>query len=174
MKIMKTTTDQKKVQSKYFDLLKSNSVPLISWGFSASYQREIKNIRLDFKKIVDLSNSKKWKNADWNFKNILEEKVILITDANLNIVFASRNMHKMNGYREAEVLGKRPKMFQGTETVLQTSIEIREAIALQKPFVKQVVNYKKNGNLYYCDIEGYPVFNAKGELVNFIAFEQAA
>jgi PAS domain S-box-containing protein len=171
---MKTSIGGKSTKEKYFDSLKMNILPLISWGFSSSYQTEIRNVVLDFNKITSLSNSKKWKNVEWNFKNILEEKVILITDNNLNIVFASHNMHKMNGYIEAEVLGKSPKMFQGIETVLQTSIEIREAIILQKPFVKKVLNYKKNGEQYYCDIEGFPVFNIKGELVNFIAFEQAA
>jgi PAS domain S-box-containing protein len=171
---MKTTTSQKDVQSKYFDFLKVNTVPLISWGLSRSRQTEIKHIVLDSKRIAKLSKSKKWTKVNWNFKGKLEDKVILITDANLNIVFASHSMYKMNGYREQEVLGRNPKMFQGKDTIIETSNEIRDAIALKKPFVRQVINYKKNGELYHCNIEGFPIFNKKGELVNFIAFEQAA
>jgi PAS domain S-box-containing protein len=173
-KTMATLKEDNNPKAKYFDSLKRNAIPLISWGFSASFQAEIKNIVLDTNKISNLAHDKKWKNIDWNFRNKLEEKVILITDTKLNIVFASHNMHKMNGYVEKEVLGHSPKMFQGKETVMKTSNEIREAIALQKPFVKQVLNYKKNGELYYCNIEGFPIFNKKGVLVNFIAFEQAA
>lgn len=161
-------------KAKYFDSLKGNTIPLISWGFSAIFQTEIKSILLDTHKISNLAQGKKWKNVDWDFRNKLEKKVILITDTKLNIVFASHNMHKMNGYVETEVLGKTPKMFQGKETAMKISSEIKEAIALQKPFVKQVLNYKKNGELYYCNIEGFPIFNKKGELVNFIAFEEAA
>jgi len=161
-------------KEKYFRSLKWNSSPLISWGFSAAFYAEIKNIVLDTHKISNLALDKKWKNIDWDFKNKLEEKVILITDAKLNIVFASHNMYKMNGYVEEEVLGQSPKMFQGKETIMKTSNEIREAITLQQPFVKQVLNYKKNGELYYCNIEGFPIFNKKRELVNFIAFEQVA
>ncbi|WP_281238526.1 PAS domain-containing protein [Flavobacterium praedii] len=171
---MATQNDNNNPKAKYLCSLKWNAIPLISWGFSATYKTELKNVVLDYNKIAIISNSKKWKNADWDFKNKLEEKVILITDANLNIVFASHSLHKMNGYREQEVLGKSPKMFQGKATVMTTSLEIREAITLQKPFVKQVLNYKKSGELYYCNIEGFPIFNKKGELVNFIAFEQAA
>jgi PAS domain S-box-containing protein len=166
--------EQNNPKAKYFDSLKGNAIPLISWGFSGAFQSVIKNIVLDSNKISNLAQDKKWKNVDWNFRNKLEEKVILITDAKLNIVFASHNMHKMNGYVEKEVLGKSPKMFQGKETAMDTSSEIREAIALQKPFVKQVLNYKKNGECYYCNIEGFPIFNKKGELVNFIAFEEVA
>ncbi|WP_264566248.1 PAS domain-containing protein [Flavobacterium sp. N3904] len=171
---MTTSIDKKKSKTEYFGFSKKNNIPLISWGLSSTFHVEIKNIISDVHKISNLAHKKKWKNTDWNFKIKLEEKVILITDAKLNIVFASHNMHKMNGYSEKEVLGESPKMFQGKETVAQTSREISEAIALQKPFVKQVLNYKKTGELYYCNIEGFPIFNKKGELVNFIAFEQAA
>jgi PAS domain S-box-containing protein len=171
---MVTLTKDNNPKVKYFESLKGNTIPLISWGFSATFQTEIKNIVLDTHKISTLSQGQKWKKSDWDIRNKLAEKVILITDAKLNIVFASHNMHKMNGYVEQDVLGKNPKMFQGKETILETSFEIREAIALQKPFVKQVLNYKKNGELYYCNIEGFPIFNKNGELVNFIAFEQAA
>ena len=173
-KTMAVLKEDNNPKTKYFDSLKRNAIPLISWEFSNSFQKQIKNIVLDTHRISNLAQDKKWKNVNWNFRNKLEEKVILITDSKLNIVFASHNMRKMNGYVENEVLGKTPKMFQGKETVLNTSSEIREAIALRKPFVKQVLNYKKNGERYYCNIEGFPIFNKKGELVNFIAFEEAA
>ena len=171
---MATSNDGDRSKEKYFDALKSNTIPLISWGLSSSLQLELKNSVIDVSKIANLALKKKWKNVDWDFKNKLEEKVILITDPQLNIVFASHNMYKMNGYVEKEVLGKSPKMFQGKDTIAQTSSEIREAISLQKPFVKLVLNYKKNGEPYYCTIEGFPVFNSKGDLVNFLAFEEAA
>ncbi|MBW4359078.1 PAS domain-containing protein [Flavobacterium taihuense] len=171
---MATLIDGNNAKAKYFSSSKWNAIPIISWGFSNSFQKQIKNIVLDTHKILNLSHEQKWESTNWDFKNKLKEKVILITDAKQQIVFASHNMQQMNGYAEKEVLGQSPKMFQGKETILETSIEIREAISLQKPFVKQVLNYKKNGELYYCNIEGFPIFNKKGKLVNFIAFEQAA
>jgi hypothetical protein len=35
------------------------------------------------------------------------------------------------------------------------------------------VNYNKNGEIYICLIKGFPVFNIKGKLSHFIAFEKA-
>jgi PAS domain S-box-containing protein len=104
----------------------------------------------------------------------LREEVVILTDTKLNIVFASHNMIKMNGYAEAEVLGKNPKIFQGSATDLTVSNEIRTAISLQQPFEKTVMNYKKNGDVYACLIKGFPVFNIKGQLSHYIAFEKAA
>lgn len=172
--IMKTLDVKQDAKLRNYKVAATNVVPLISWGFSSVYQNEIKNAVLDLKKINILSVDQKWVNDVWDFQKQLEEKVVIITDDKLNIVFASHNMYKMNGYLEKEVLGKSPKMFQGKETSFEISSEIREAIAYQKPFLKKVLNYKKRGQSYYCLIEGFPVFNKNGDLVNFIAFEQAA
>jgi PAS domain S-box-containing protein len=79
-------------------------------------------------------------------------------------------MTKMNGYVEEEVIGRSPKMFQGHSSVL-TSSKIR-TIQLQQPFEQTVVNYNKNGEIYICLIKGFPVFNIKGKLSHFIAFER--
>jgi len=171
---METSTIKNNRTDNSFISLKTNALPLLSWGFSASYQSEIKHAILDSSTITTLSKKQKWQNTNWNFNTKLNEKVILITDAKLNIVFASNSMTKMNGYQVNEVIGKKPKMFQGKDTSMLISAEIRKAIEDQKPFTKKVLNYKKSGLPYYCKIEGFPIFNKKGELVNFIAFEEAA
>jgi PAS domain-containing protein len=49
---------------------------------------------------------------------------VVITDAKLEIVFASHNMTKMNGYVEEEVIGRSPKCFKVILNVL-TSSKIR-------------------------------------------------
>ena len=80
----------------------------------------------------------------------------------------------MNGYTPEEVIGKSPSMFQGKKTSSVVSKQIRRAIQLKKSFEKKVLNYKKNGDIYFCLINGYPIYNEKGEFSHFIAFEKAA
>jgi len=171
---MRNLTESKNAREKYFSVLKLKAAPIISWEFKDNFQIEMKKAIIDLCKLNTLSVQCKWEKKDWDLKSKLKEKVIIITDDKLNIVFASHNMYTMNGYREKEVLGKSPKIFQGDETSVKVANEIREAIALQQPFVKEVMNYKKTGEPYSCLIEGFPVFNTKGMLVNFIAFEKAA
>jgi len=86
-------------------------------------------------------------------------------------LMATKNMYKMNGYQSGEVIGKTPKMFQGEATSSQSKKEIRTAIDNLVAFETNIVNYKKDGSLYNCHIEGFPVFNKRGRLVNFIAIE---
>lgn len=159
---------------KYHDTLDITMSPLLSWDFGREYLDELNLIFTDCNKLNFIASANKWSAEDWDFSNKLKEEVVIVTDAKLEIVFASHNMTKMNGYVESEVLGKSPKMFQGHNSSKTTSSEIREAIQSERPFVKTVVNYNKNGEIYVCLIKGFPVFNLKGKLSHFIAFEKAA
>ena len=122
-----------------------------------------------------LAKSKKWRMCS-AVKTALRDNnyVIVVTDRRREIVFATHNIFEMTGYTNLEVKGKSPKMFQGTRTDLSVVSSIRDRIDDQQPFDTIVVNYRKNGEQYNCHILGFPVFDSKNELVNFIAFEKAA
>lgn len=160
--------------AKFYDTLNIKTIPVVSWDFQYLFLNDIKDSFQDLIRFNAIATKSKWGSNDWNIESRLNNEVIIITDAKLEIVFASHNIVKMNGYIEVEVLGKSPKMFHGKETCLKISNEIREAVQLQQPFEKTVLNYKKNGETYLCEIKGFPVFNIKGKLSHFIAFEKAA
>lgn len=160
--------------AKYHGGLSVKTVPVSSWNFHNDFLIVMKNIFQDLNKIQAFATQSKWIDNNWDLKTRLREEVVIVTDAKLNIVFASHNMIKMNGYVESEVLGKNPKIFQGDVTDLTISSEIRDSISLHQPFEKTVMNYKKNGDVYACLIKGFPVFNVKGQLSHYIAFEKAA
>jgi PAS domain S-box-containing protein len=163
-----------KAAAKYYNKLEINTLPLVSANFYFDFSKEINNSFKDLVRLNFISKSNNWDSHDWDFESRINEEVIVVTDSRLRIVYASSNIIKMNGYQESEVLGESPKMFHGEATCQKTSDEIRESIRLQQPFEKSVLNYKKNGENYQCLIKGYPVFDTKGKLTHFIAFEKAA
>jgi len=158
---------------KYYKGLSSYLTPLSCWEFYGEALLDIEKFKDDFIELKKLTK-------DWNFSiNCMEEflgkeRVIVVTNPNLKIVYSSHNIEKMNGYTSAEILGKSPKMFQGEETCRNTSLSIREAVQNQVPFEVSILNYRKDSSTYYCNIEGFPVFDKRGVLVNYIAFEKAA
>lgn len=160
--------------ARYHSCLKVKTPPIYSWNFHQEFLHELKYSFLDLNRLESIAVQNKWADDQWDLKTRLKEEVIIVTDVALRIVFASHNIVKMSGYLPAEVLGKSPKIFQGKETNLVTSSEIRKAIQLQEPFEKSVLNYKKSGEMYLCLIKGFPVFNLKGQLSHYIAFEKAA
>jgi len=154
------------------EVLHRNSVPILAWDFHYEYVNELKAIFADLKRVNKISNQFTWNERNLQIEDRIKEEVVVITDLDLQIVFASNGIKRMTGYSECEVLGKTPKIFQGPETCKTILKEIREAIQLQIPFEKTIQNYRKDGKIYQCKINGVPVFNLKGKLTHFIAFEK--
>ena len=152
-----------------------NAGPLLSWDFfQYGYQRLMARAS-DLAIINKMAKAGKW-NVAWDIKEelMVHDSVIVITDIKNKIVFASSNIISMTGYAADEVQGKNPKMFQGPGTSQSILNQITDKISKLEYFDHIVLNYKKNGQPYYCHIKGHPVFNNRNQLVNFIAFEKAA
>lgn len=151
------------------------TAPLMSWDLHLlnSVNRNKFN-ESDLKKINVLAVENNW-NLDTKVRRLLSDPdVVVVTNANLDIVFASENIFAMNGYYPEEIIGKKPNMFQGQGTETAIKKKIGAAISKRRPFSAKITNYYKDGTTYICEIKGFPVFNIEGDLVNFIAFERAA
>lgn len=148
------------------------SVPIMAWDFHYLYLNELKSTVSDLKRLNEISSQFSWNKENLEIEERIKNEVVLITDLTLKIVFASRGIKKMTGYKEEEILGKTPKMFQGPATSKVILEEIKEAIQLKVPFTKTLENYKKDGKTYKCHIDAVPVFNLKGKISHFIAFEK--
>ncbi|MHC0444529.1 PAS domain-containing protein [Flavobacterium sp. 3-218] len=154
------------------DVQQRNSVPILAWDFHYEYLNELKALNTDLKRVSKISDEFTWDEKKLNIQERIKNEVVVVTDLNLKIVFASSGIKKMTGYREEEILGKTPKMFQGPATSQKDLKEIREALKKKIPFEKTLENYRKNGNTYKCKIDASPVYNLKGEISHFIAFEK--
>ena len=155
-----------KAWAKYQETLSILPVPLMSWEFynlPRAEQKEFNDIQVNWSEKINYSKLKKDNPV-----------AVLVTDANLKIVFASSNITEMNGYNYKEIMGNSPKMFQGEETSLESRKNIRMAVSQLLPFKEVILNYKKNGETYLCQIEAYPKFDKQGNFINYVAFETAA
>jgi len=160
------TEQYEKALAKYYNTLRIVPLPLVSWDIFANHDLEINSYN---------SFQKHWKDKESFSEMVYKGKrEIIITNVNQEIVFATQGIYEMNGYHPFEVMGKSPKIFQGKLTTEESRSVIRAAIKSQLPFKEIVVNYKKDGSTYFCEIEAYPKFNQKGELINYIAFEKIA
>ncbi|WP_291119977.1 PAS domain-containing protein [Flavobacterium sp. UBA6135] len=161
------TAEFEKAIAKYHGKLNLLPLPLVSWNVFSSNDLEIS---------VFNSLQNQWKDKV-TFESILLSKPkreIVITDAKFKIVFATHGIQQMNGYHPNEVMGKSPNMFQGELTSETSKNNIRKALAKNLPFKEVILNYRKDGTVYHCEIEAYPKFDSSGKLVHYIAFERLA
>lgn len=152
--------------AKYYNTLKVKCLPLTTWEF--------RNYSLSdavlFRRIQSNWNTKQ----DYLKQSQKENRELIVTDINFKIVFATNTISKISGYPLREILGKSPKMFQGKATSEYTQKKIKKALTELKPFKEVVLNYKKNGESYWCEIEAYPMFDKNGTFLNYIALEKIA
>jgi PAS domain S-box-containing protein len=159
--------------NKFYSSLNIKSLPITSWDlFSTSYDTMCKTSH-DIIQIKKIAENNKWSYVE-NFNEALfkKEQVLVVTDAELTIVHATQNILNMNGYKPEEILGKKPKMFQGVDTCKKTAKAIGVAVKNKQGFEAVILNYRKDGSSYKCWIKGEPIFNKIGEVVNFIAYEK--
>lgn len=159
--------------SEYSASLKSKNLPLMSWDI------HLQNISNISKFQEDLIYLKKFSSKLEIESDILREytenkAVLVITDLDFKIEFVSSNMVEMTGYQPREVIGNTPRMFQGPKTDQKISKSIRELVRKSENFEYTLTNYKKDNSLYKCKIKGYPVYDAKQNVIKYIAVEKVA
>ncbi|MDC6365264.1 MULTISPECIES: PAS domain-containing protein [Flavobacteriaceae] len=170
---MKETRFYDEAVSNFYSDKVLGSYPISSLDFYAQHFSRVCTDLKDIKNLSDLAQKEKWE-QDIPFRNEILDKqhIVVVTDTNLNIVYASTNISLMNGYSPNEIIGKKPKMFQGKDTCKETTQKVSLAIQQQEPFEVILTNYRKNGTSYNCWIKGSPVRDKSGKVVNFIAFEK--
>ncbi len=159
--------------SRFYNKLGINTLPLLAWDLSGSHYEKVCRFFNDIADFSALAENNKWDNSkDIESALLKKEQIVVVTDTELNIVKASHNIFGMNGYTQNEIIGLKPKIFQGPDTCTKTTSYISKAIREQKSFEATLINYHKDGSPYKCWIKGEPVFNTKGKVVNFIAYER--
>jgi PAS domain S-box-containing protein len=148
--------------------------PLImAWEFIPRLKPKVDVWEAEWQMIHELNIKNRWKlNIDLNSIVKKQIKTVVITNSKQQICFVNRNFEKMTGYDRVEVIGRKPNFLQGNETSCDTRFKIKAALSAHKPISTTILNYKKNGEKYYCKVELLPIFNQEAELVNFLAIEE--
>ena len=85
------------------------------------------------------------------------------------IIFANNAFVGMTGYATEELLGRNCRFLQGPNTDGATVAEIRAAVAAQREYSCEILNYRKNGSSFWNALFVSPVFDEQGHLVYFFA-----
>jgi len=98
---------------------------------------------------------------------------VIIADANGIIEWVNRAFTDVTGFSAKEAIGKKPgSLLQGPNTDPRTVDTIRQAVRNQEHVRTQILNYSKNHDSYWIEIDIAPVFDEEGRLSKFIAVER--
>jgi PAS domain S-box-containing protein len=147
---------------------------LMCWDIVMEGAARRREFDADLNRIAEIAAVNQWQltlPASIDNYLIWQNKTIIITNPDQTMIMGTQNMIQMNGYKPEEVIGQTPKIFQGEATSEEEKMPIRKAIRDLMRFDSIITNYRKDGSLYKCRITGFPIFNKKKQLVNFIALE---
>jgi diguanylate cyclase (GGDEF)-like protein/PAS domain S-box-containing protein len=101
--------------------------------------------------------------------------IVIITEAGPfnapgpRIVFVNEAFERRTGYSPDEVLGRTPRLLQGPGTQRAELDRIRAAMEQWQPARVDLINYKKNGEAFWVDLEVSPVWDHKRNLTHWVA-----
>ena len=84
------------------------------------------------------------------------------------VVFANPAFHRLTGYGEEEIRGRNCRFMQGPETDQTVVARIRQSLAEARPFRGELLNYRKDGTTFWCDLAINPVVGPAGRLTHFV------
>jgi PAS domain S-box-containing protein len=96
---------------------------------------------------------------------------VLITDPKQPdnpLVFVNPAFTRITGYEPEEVLGRNPRFLTHPDSDPEVQRAIRDAVEERVPFKGVMLNRRKDGSLYHNSLVISPVFDERGELMNFI------
>ncbi len=135
--------------------------------------KEIFHLQKSFNRMADHIQSNLKELEKFTYAVAHTDNLVVICNAEAQIDWVNNAFIKTTGYSFEEVKGKTPGSFlQGRDTDPKVVEYIRAQIKERKPFECVILNYTKSGGEYWVSIECSPVFDDKGELINFVAIER--
>lgn len=102
---------------------------------------------------------------------------VVVTDGDLlhpgpTILYVNYAFEQMTGYLSSELVGLSPRLLQGEKTSLATRRSLMRALREGKSMKVAMINYRKSGEAYRCEMEVFPILNKGGVVVNAVALER--
>jgi len=91
--------------------------------------------------------------------------------ADFPIIYANPSFFNLTGYSKSEVMGKSYFLLYGFDANLRIVEEIKQTLHQGKSFHGEMLNFKKNGEKYWCLLRIAPVRNAKGIITHYVGIK---
>jgi diguanylate cyclase (GGDEF)-like protein/PAS domain S-box-containing protein len=99
---------------------------------------------------------------------------VVISDAlieGMPIIYANPAFQRLTGYDAAEITGRSCSFVQGEATDPATRAEMGAALREGRECRVTVLNYRKDGTTYWCEVDLAPVFDRRGRVVQYVGVQ---
>ncbi len=97
---------------------------------------------------------------------------VIITDLNGVIEYVNSAFTAITGYSRAEAIGMKTSVLSAKQTPREVYMDMWKTITAGGTWRGEMLNRRKNGELYWDSITISPVRNEQGNMVNFVAIQE--
>ncbi len=98
--------------------------------------------------------------------------LVIIFNADQTISWVNKAFTEFTGFTLQDCIGKTPgELLTGPQTSIETINALAEALAKRKFITTDIVNYKKNGEPFWAELNISSIFDKEGEFDFFISIE---
>ncbi|MHB8578836.1 MAG: PAS domain S-box protein [Ignavibacteriaceae bacterium] len=117
------------------------------------------------------------KNAIYELRKLLQAieqspNTVIITDLNGNIEYINPKFTEITGYSFEEVKGKNPRIIQSGLTPVLTYRKMWDSITSGYEWRGEILNKKKNGELFWESIIISSILDSEGKITNFLSVKE--
>jgi PAS domain S-box-containing protein len=87
------------------------------------------------------------------------------------VAYANPAFLSLSGYSAAEIAGRNLRLLMGPDTDVAAMTGLRDAMAAGRPSRVLLRNQRKDGSLFWNDLETAPIVDATGRLTHFVAVQ---
>ncbi len=130
--------------------------------------------------VRDITERKRWEQR----LRLLESVVVYANDAIVvteaesidlpgpRIVYVNEAFTRMTGHRLEEVLGKSPRILQGSGTTRATLDRIRAALEKKESVRAELINHTKDGSQFWVDVNIVPIYDEDGHHTHWLSVQR--
>ena len=96
---------------------------------------------------------------------------VVITDLEACIQYVNPRFTEVTGYSAAEVIGQNPRILQSGQTAKETYLELWGKLSSGLAWHGELINKRKNGELYWEETHIAPVKNPAGAVTHYVAMK---
>lgn len=103
---------------------------------------------------------------------LIISKVEPLTALDLKIVYVNDTFERVTGYSQKEAIGHTPYMLRGSAIGAAERLKIDEALKNWQRVHVQILNYKKNGEAFWSDLDISPIADGKGQFTHWLSVQR--
>lgn len=88
------------------------------------------------------------------------------------VLYVNEAFERHTDYRSHEIIGKTPRILQGPRTQRDVLDRIRTSLERREPVREEILNYKKNGEEIWLELDIVPIADAAGRYTHWISIER--